>query len=223
MKVFVVMPFGCLYDSVYSAIQAACSKLGVECARADEIDQPGPIINQIFENLVDADCVVADISDKNPNVYYEVGAAHGIGKPAILLARGDAIRDLPFDIKHNRVVPYEVANPRGMVNSLLGQLSFVRAAVSFESEGRAPEVTLSSEGPTPDAYLESLGTSGEEREGLVTQLMRRAEKEFELIGPFVRELRYSPDGLVITIGDALGQDVVIVVDINGIVRRMRRL
>ncbi len=51
------------------------------------------------------DLVIADLSGQNPNVFYEVGIAHTLGKPVLLLSQ--SIEDVPFDLRHRRVLPYE--------------------------------------------------------------------------------------------------------------------
>jgi hypothetical protein len=74
--------------------------------RADDICRPGAIYQDIFNEIVDSDVVVVDISptEKNENVFYELGLSHALRKPTILLA--DKSRELPFDVSGFRVVFY---------------------------------------------------------------------------------------------------------------------
>ena len=72
---------------VYAAIKLAASNAGgFFCQRSDDITKPGRISLQILQAIGDADLIVADLSEHNPNVMYELGFAHALGKPTILLA-----------------------------------------------------------------------------------------------------------------------------------------
>ena len=77
--------------------------------RADQIGRPGIITFQIVQRIFDADLVIADLSDHNPNVYYELAIRHATRKPAIhIVSRG---QDIPFDVQDMRFVPYDLSNP----------------------------------------------------------------------------------------------------------------
>jgi hypothetical protein len=105
-RVFVVMqyttPFNELFDEV---IRPVCSDLGLEAFRAADIQRPGLIVQDIVQALRSSAVVIAEISENNSNVFYELGYAHAIDKPTILLARRDA--DLPFDVSPYRVILYD--------------------------------------------------------------------------------------------------------------------
>lgn len=108
---FVIMPFagwtGSYYDSVYRpAIEAA----GLEPHRADDLFTPGTIIRDIWHYTKNARLLLADLSDRNANVFYELGLAHAIAKPVILIA--DSMDEVPFDLRHLRVIVYEKSDPR---------------------------------------------------------------------------------------------------------------
>nr|WED67880.1 hypothetical protein PJ912_16450 [Pectobacterium colocasium] len=60
-------------------------------------------------------CGNLQISDKNPNVFYEAGIAHALGKEVILLARH--IGDVPFDLRHLRIITY-LNNGEGIANMI---------------------------------------------------------------------------------------------------------
>jgi len=85
--VFTVMPFSKGTEEVWkSGILAACRALGWECLRADMINSPGFVVPQIYDSISRADVIIGEMSDRNPNVFYEIGFAHALGKPTILLA-----------------------------------------------------------------------------------------------------------------------------------------
>lgn len=103
---FVVMPFGPPYDDVYTEVIEPVGKdAGFRPIRADDMHGPGVILVDILREIRDSTVIVADISNANPNVYYEVGYAHAAGTPAILLANGG--EQLPFDISGFRCIFYD--------------------------------------------------------------------------------------------------------------------
>ena len=85
--VFTVMPFSDRSKNVWeSGICAACKALGWRCLRADMINAPGFVVPQVYDSINSADLVIGEMSDRNPNVFYEIGFAHALGKPTVLLA-----------------------------------------------------------------------------------------------------------------------------------------
>jgi hypothetical protein len=106
-SIFVVMPFSPEYRDLYElGIKAACEKIGANCSRVDEQIFLESILDRIYRKIQEADFVIADLSDQgNPNVYYETGYAHGIGKRVILLTK-DA-QKIPFDLRHYPHLVYQ--------------------------------------------------------------------------------------------------------------------
>ena len=104
-KAFVVMQFAEPYDTFYKeVIQKQAEAAGFEVFRMDEKAGPGVIFQDIQREIEQAEVVIAEITPPNPNVFYEVGYAHALGKPTILLAQRGV--QLPFDIRSFRVVFY---------------------------------------------------------------------------------------------------------------------
>ncbi|GAG37608.1 unnamed protein product, partial [marine sediment metagenome] len=75
------------------------------CIRVDEVEHSGPIVEEIVDQIKRCRIIVAEVSDHNPNVFYEVGWAHALEKPTILLARQGT--NLPFDIRHVNTIMYK--------------------------------------------------------------------------------------------------------------------
>lgn len=103
--VFVLMPFHPEFADVYVTIKLVVEELGFRCSRGDEEWVSGNILGHVLQELVRARLVIADITGRNPNVFYELGIAHAIGKPALLLAQ--APNDIPFDVVSTRVLIYK--------------------------------------------------------------------------------------------------------------------
>jgi hypothetical protein len=105
-RAFVVMRFTQLFNDVYlEVIKSVCNEFGVSAIRADEVYGPGMIVKDIIDQVTAAQLVIADISEPNANVYFEVGYALALNKPSILLAKKDT--PLPFDVSGFRVLFYE--------------------------------------------------------------------------------------------------------------------
>lgn len=110
--VFVLTPFEKDFYEDYLAIKNACSSIGLRCVRGDEEQASGDILKHILNMIARADFVIANISSRNPNVYYELGIAQAMGKDAILVARDKS--GLAFDLQSQRVLLYENSNVLAM-------------------------------------------------------------------------------------------------------------
>jgi hypothetical protein len=108
---FVMMPFANPIGSYYASIyEPAIKKAGLTPVRADtDIFGTGKIIDQIWSGLNNAKVLVAELTGRNPNVLYELGLAHALHKPVVLISSNEA--DVPFDVRHVRVIYYEVSDP----------------------------------------------------------------------------------------------------------------
>jgi hypothetical protein len=102
--VAVMMPFEARFDSVYEALQLAVAESGMRCQRADDIWINNHIVDDIINLIWRARVVVADLSSKNPNVFYETGIAHTLGREVIQIAQ--SIDDIPFDLRAIRSLTY---------------------------------------------------------------------------------------------------------------------
>lgn len=102
--VFAVMPFSKDFDDVYQlGIKGASEETGAYCERVDEQMFEGTIIERIYNQINKADVIVADLSTRNANVFYETGYATGLGKRVILLARTKD--DISLDLgRHANVI-----------------------------------------------------------------------------------------------------------------------
>jgi hypothetical protein len=109
MDIFMVMPFEEPYNSIYTeSIVPIANDLNLTIKRGDEFtSQQGVIISEVWAALNGCRLVIADASLPNPNVYYELGIAHTLGKPTILLTSQADFDEVPFDIQHLRFIVYE--------------------------------------------------------------------------------------------------------------------
>jgi len=107
---FVMMPFGPWFDRYYQEIYVpAIKEAGLEPIRGDELFTTGSVMEQIWEQIGKSRVLLADLTDRNANVFYELGLAHAAKKPVVFAAA--KVEDVPFDLRHLRVIVYEVREP----------------------------------------------------------------------------------------------------------------
>ncbi len=142
---FVIMPFTPSYRTFYErVIRVAVEDAGLSCVRADEIFSKAQVTNDIWTQIRKCRLVLAELTGKNPNVLYELGLAHAVGKPAIIITRNE--EDVPFDLKALRYLFYDVNDPYWgeglreqltvMCRNMMDQNDFgsVLADISFEGD-----------------------------------------------------------------------------------------
>lgn len=100
--VTVMLPFK--LQASFIAVKNACDNLKLECKKADDIWENATFIQDIFELIFTSKVVIADFTGKNPNVFYEVGIAHTLGKTVIPITQ--SIDDVPSDLGHHRALKY---------------------------------------------------------------------------------------------------------------------
>ncbi len=111
IDVFVLMPFNPKMEKVYSNhIKNLGNELGLAIRRADDNFTPKPFMEKVWDGICAAKLILADCTEKNPNVFYEIGIAHAVGKKVLLITRSD--KDIPSDIKHFEYIQY-IYDPEG--------------------------------------------------------------------------------------------------------------
>jgi len=116
-KCFVIFPIGQKGSNTRKRSETVfkhiiCKALeDYQLIRADHIEKPGQITMQVIENIVEFPIMIADLTDNNANVFYELSLRHALGKPAILIIQEDQIPQVPFDLKDMRIIPYKVEDP----------------------------------------------------------------------------------------------------------------
>jgi hypothetical protein len=103
--VFVIMPFSEKLEDIYLyGIRGCIEKFNLKCKRADELQHDNEIIKEVIDHIKRARIIIAEVSDHNPNVFYEVGWAHALRRETVLIARENI--KLPFDIQHINTIFY---------------------------------------------------------------------------------------------------------------------
>lgn len=99
-----MMPFDAGFNSVYDSIRQASDNVGLRCRRADDIWENAAIIQDVVALIDRSRVVVCDCTGRNPNVFYETGIAHTLGREVILITQSE--HDVPFDLRHLRYIRY---------------------------------------------------------------------------------------------------------------------
>lgn len=104
LLVSAMMPFHPGFDNVYAALQRTSESVGLRCRRADDIWENPAVIQDVVSLIDRSRIVICDCTGRNPNVFYEIGIAHTLGRETILITQSEA--DIPFDLRHLRFVTY---------------------------------------------------------------------------------------------------------------------
>lgn len=134
-KAFVLMPFAESFTSIYTDfLEPALESCGFEVARADNAINAQNVLKDIVQGISESHLVIADLTESNINVYYELGVAHALNKPVILITQD--VDDMPFDIRSYRVILYtthftEIAQARIKIKDIASR--FISGSVQFGS------------------------------------------------------------------------------------------
>ncbi|WP_411824633.1 hypothetical protein [Leptospira sp. 'Mane'] len=104
-SVFMLTPYNSKYSEVYEIVNNVCSSVGLKCSRGDEEFFQSDFLTHILKLIIKSPIIIANIDGRSPNVYYELGIAHALGKKTILISK--TIDDIPADIKSKRILIYK--------------------------------------------------------------------------------------------------------------------
>lgn len=190
---FVISPIGAPNSEVrkrsdkvlHNIIKPAAEENGLKTVRADQISEPGMITSHVIHHILNDRVVVADLTDQNPNVFYEYALRHAFGKPVVQLLYAD--QEVPFNLLGIRTIPYALdlesgTNARDEVDRQIAAvlkpghrvLSPVTMAVQIEELGRSPH----------DINYLILATIQEQFE----RLNNRRDQTDEVLAQYAREI-----------------------------------
>lgn len=111
IRCFIVMPFSLEWsDDVHQTLSGSCKALAVQPMRGDDVFTPTDILVDIWQSINVADFVIADITGRNPNVLYELGIAHTLAKPVLIISQSAG--DIPIDLSTRRIIIYGQTDSR---------------------------------------------------------------------------------------------------------------
>lgn len=126
-------------------------ELGYSAVRADQEETPGSISRSIVERIINSEMIIADISDKNPNVFYEIAIRNAVKKPIIIIRSPE--QKPPFDIQDKRAIAVDMSKPniwRPAMNKLKKQIESAEDNPTNASESILSDFTLSIEPETKE-------------------------------------------------------------------------
>lgn len=197
---FVMMPFSQDFDDVYqSLIREPLISAGYEVSRSDDFQNQTNILRDIVHSIVECNLVVADLTSANPNVYYELGIAHTLHKPVVLLAQD--LSAVPFDLRSYRIINYSTHFSKmneaiSVFTTLLrgidaGTVLFGNPVSDFASHGGMPSNVSPVHSPSGGSGGSDLGlldyqASLEEGAEVIGCIMSEVGKRFNVLTPELR-------------------------------------
>lgn len=143
---FVMMPFGEWNDIYYKEVYIpAIKEAGFEPVRGDEIFSSGSVVEQIWEQIDKAKVLLADLTGKNANVFYELGLAHAARKPVVFTS--GVLDDVPFDLRHLRVIIYDLREPSWNLKLKTSITAYLKSAKT-DPDRSIPQPFRDMDGPT---------------------------------------------------------------------------
>lgn len=131
-RCFVIMPFDEKLNYVYGVIKKDLSSKGFICNRVDEIGGSTPIINKILTEMLRSRYIIADLTDCNPNVFYELGIAHSFKDAQNIIILKQKGSKVPFDITHLTYIEYEPDNLFLLTSSIINCINQTKHLVDLE-------------------------------------------------------------------------------------------
>lgn len=138
-KCFVLMPFAQEFTEVYDTIREAVEspELNFVCERADDIRGAGHIMESVLKGIGESEIVIADLTGRNPNVFYEIGIAHMVKKVDKVILLIQDIETMPFDLNPFRCIVYKqsIAGARKLKADLIMALQEVADLLTIVKDG----------------------------------------------------------------------------------------
>ena len=129
---------------------------GLTCIRADDIYNNQPVIEDVWRLTNEARIIISEVTGKNPNVFYETGLAHAIGKEVILITQ--SMDDVPFDLRHWRHIVYK-NTPEGIEELKSGLTYTIINILSRTEQTQHPDPNLADEGDSASTNSNSVRAS----------------------------------------------------------------
>ena len=133
-----MMPFDDDLKPVHEVIKEIAAELGLQCLRADDIWNDSTIIQDIFSLIYKSELVICDFSRRNPNVFYEAGIAHTLGRNLVPIVQD--FNDIPSDMRQHRHLIYDLSIPDGLLKFRKG----LKSKIEFEFARRKKNINNSS-------------------------------------------------------------------------------
>ncbi len=128
---FLAISYETKFDEVKKTILDAAKLTNFDCEVTGDLLTSGDIMDQVWQGIRGSDVVIADITNNNTNVFYEIGLAHALGKEVIILSQ---YNESPFDIRSHRRLTYQVDDLNDLKNKLVDAFKSVSARYPHEGD-----------------------------------------------------------------------------------------
>lgn len=198
---FVIMPFRKEFETIYGEVCQTCIDLKIECKRADEIFSNRAIMETILDRIAKCEIIIADLTDKNPNVYYEVGIAHTLrDQDAVILITRD-IQSSPFDINHRSILIYDERNLIKFKSDLKRRIIFSRSISSKKEFFKRFLLSNSVKRHEVEAFIDISDKLSQRKLEMIYDLINSNKRDYEnddveTLYDFFTHLEDYQDGLI---------------------------
>ena len=124
-SVFMLMPFNPEAVKVYDQCKKTVEALGMRLSKSDDESIEGDLLKHIINSIVKAEIIIANLDGKNPNVFYELGIAHALKKPTILITSYSP-KEVPFNLQSRNIIFF--SNPQELNLKLGKALEYMKAS-----------------------------------------------------------------------------------------------
>jgi ActR/RegA family two-component response regulator len=208
LDVFVLMPFAKEYVDFYeNEIKKVIEDMGLICKRVDNFYGPRSIMADILKQIKNARFILADFSGRNPNVFFEVGIAHALGKSVLLLTQN--LEDVPPRLRTVRCLVYEQSLAGG--NRIAPQLE---ASVKEIHESNYPRFLEDGEFKPKPRHCLALMPNGVSGRKTFDDLVLRSLKNNRCSGERVEEI-FNPVSTLNKIWACIHEAEIIIADLSG--------
>ena len=222
LRAFFASPFRDEFRWIRNAVATAARMMNVELRVVDEVVPPGSnILTSIHQEIEEADFGIALLSTLNPNVVYEVGRLLQASKPTILLADNETFKELPFDLRTFAFLVYSAAekDEKGLIDVIARSIAQVREALNPETRSHFRTETPR---PIKSATGQQVSTfQAIDFENIRREAERRMGKSDCTTHDIVSYDTGSFKGWNQTVGCPCGDEILIIVDLNGNITRTR--
>ena len=223
-RLFLAIPYAAEFKWVRDAIATACREHGVQLRSIDEVIRPGgEILAAIHEEIDAADLGAAVVSGLNANVIYELGRLHQASKPTIVVASSDTT--VPFDLRTFSRIEYKPDPDRRRDLELVFSNSLAKLLYALSTEGRDAIAAgkfdkggLFAHGKSREVSLLTIDFEAKRREA--EEMLGKSDCETSEIRSFDSD---SFKGWHQLISCPDGDDVRIVIDMNGEIKRVKKI
>lgn len=175
-EAFILMPFAPSFNCVHQLIQSVCKKISIKAVRADDLFGSVPIIENILRKINSSEIIIADLTGKNANVFYEVGIAHTLRDRNSIILLAQNLEDIPFDLRHLNIIIYSLEDTSAFRNKLTNTI--VTSRLNFNSDEYVKSI------------LSAYNFCSVEIEDLIGFLKKYHQKKYTL---FVSVLRFDSE------------------------------